>query len=43
MQLVEQGKLSLDEDVNNYLDFKIPNTFANPITLKNLMTRTSGV
>ncbi len=42
MQLVEQGKLSLDEDVNTYLDFKIPNTFANPITLKNLMTHTPG-
>ena len=42
MQLVEQGKLSLDEDVNAYLDFKIPNTFANPITLKNLMTHTPG-
>src|SRR5512142_2226263 len=26
MQLVEQGKLSLDADVNEYLDFKIPAT-----------------
>lgn len=42
MQLVEQGKLSLDEDVNTYLDFKIPTTFAEPITLKNLMTHTPG-
>ena len=25
MQLVEQGKLDLNTDVNNYLDFKIPN------------------
>ena len=24
MQLVEQGKLDLDADVNQYLDFKIP-------------------
>ena len=24
MQLVEQGKIDLDEDVNAYLDFKIP-------------------
>ena len=24
MQLVEQGKLDLDKDVNEYLDFKIP-------------------
>ena len=42
MQLVEQGKLSLDEDINTYLDFKIPNTFTEPITLKNLMTHTPG-
>jgi len=42
MQLVEQGKLSLDEDINTYLDFKIPNTFPEPITLKNLMTHTPG-
>jgi len=42
MQLVEQGKLSLDEDINTYLDFKIPNTFSEPITLKNLMTHTPG-
>lgn len=42
MQLVEQGKLSLDEDVNTYLDFKIPATFKDPITLKDLMTHTPG-
>ena len=42
MQLVEQGKLSLDEDVNTYLDFKIPATFNDPITLKDLMTHTAG-
>ena len=28
MQLVEQGKLDLDADVNHYLDFKIPRTTA---------------
>src|SRR5262249_38054618 len=27
MQLVEQGKLDLDRDVNEYLDFKIPATY----------------
>ena len=27
MQLVEQGKLDLDKDVNEYLDFKIPEAF----------------
>ncbi len=42
MQLVEQGKLSLDEDINTYLDFKIPNTFPAPITLKHLLTHTPG-
>lgn len=43
MQLVEQGKLNLDADVNTYLkDFKIPNTFAKPITLRNLMTHSAG-
>ena len=42
MQLVEQGKLDLDEDVNTYLDFRIPETYPQPITLKHLMTHTSG-
>jgi CubicO group peptidase (beta-lactamase class C family) len=42
MQLVEQGKLDLDEDINTYLDFKIPSTFPQPITLKNLLTHTPG-
>src|SRR5262249_27382237 len=43
MQLVEQGKLDLDRDVNDYLDFKIPSTFPQPITLRNIMTHTSGL
>lgn len=42
MQLVEQGKLDLDRDVNEYLDFKIPEAFGKPITLKNIMTHTPG-
>jgi CubicO group peptidase (beta-lactamase class C family) len=42
MQLVEQGKLDLDKDVNVYLDFKIPATFPQPITLRHLMTHTAG-
>jgi CubicO group peptidase (beta-lactamase class C family) len=42
MQLVEQGKLDLDADVNNYLDFHIPDTYPQPITLKHLMTHTAG-
>jgi CubicO group peptidase (beta-lactamase class C family) len=42
MQQVERGKLDLDRDVNDYLDFKIPSTFEKPITLRNLMTHTAG-
>lgn len=42
MQLVEQGKLDLDKDVNEYLDFKIPPAFDKPITLRNIMTHTPG-
>jgi CubicO group peptidase (beta-lactamase class C family) len=42
MQLVEQGKLDLDRDVNDYLDFRIPASFPQPITLRHLMTHTGG-
>jgi CubicO group peptidase (beta-lactamase class C family) len=43
MQLVGQGKLSLDEDINSYLrDFKIPEGFNGPVTLRHLMTHTPG-
>jgi CubicO group peptidase (beta-lactamase class C family) len=42
MQLVEQGKLDLDADVNRYLDFKIPPFQGKPITMRNLMTHTPG-
>ena len=42
MQLAEQGKLDLDADINTYLDFRIPDTYPQPITLKHLMTHTSG-
>ena len=42
MQLVEQGKLDLDADVNRYLDFRIRLAFNKPITLRNLMTHTGG-
>jgi CubicO group peptidase (beta-lactamase class C family) len=42
MQQVEQGKLDLDRDVNEYLDFKIPPAFGKPITLRNIMTHTPG-
>ncbi|WP_426701076.1 serine hydrolase domain-containing protein [Rhodanobacter sp. Col0626] len=42
MQLVEQGKLDLDTDVNKYLDFTIPPRDGKPITLRDLMTHTPG-
>ncbi len=42
MQLAEQGELDLDADVNTYLDFRIPGTYPQPITLKHLMTHTAG-
>jgi CubicO group peptidase (beta-lactamase class C family) len=42
MQLVEQGKIDLDADVNQYLDFKIPPYQDKPITVRNLMTHTPG-
>jgi CubicO group peptidase (beta-lactamase class C family) len=42
MQLVEQGKLDLDADVNKYLDFEIPARDGQPITLRNIMTHTAG-
>lgn len=42
MQQVEQGRLDLDRDVNDYLDFKIPPRQSKPITLRNLMTHTPG-
>jgi CubicO group peptidase (beta-lactamase class C family) len=40
MQLVGQGKLDLDADINRYLDFAILGD--KPITLRNLMTHTTG-
>jgi CubicO group peptidase (beta-lactamase class C family) len=50
MQLVEQGKLDLDADVNSYLDFEIPDHLyrsnrsikSGPITLRHLLTHTPG-
>jgi CubicO group peptidase (beta-lactamase class C family) len=42
MQLVEQHRLDLDRDINDYLDFKIPAKFGKPVTLRDLMTHTTG-
>jgi CubicO group peptidase (beta-lactamase class C family) len=45
LQLVEAGKLSLDDPVNQYLDaFKIKNENPdNPVTFRHLLTHTSGL
>lgn len=42
MQQVEEGKLDLDTDVNEYLDFRIPDTYPEPITLRHILTHTPG-
>jgi len=44
MQLVEQGKIDLDADVNQYLThFQIPDTFDKPITARQLLHYTAGL
>jgi CubicO group peptidase (beta-lactamase class C family) len=42
MQLVEQGKIDLDADINTYLDFKITGMGGKKITVRNLMTHRAG-
>ena len=42
MQLVEQGKIDLDADVNTYLDFTIPPRAGKPVTMRQMMTHTAG-
>src|SRR5438270_2662557 len=42
MQLVEQGKLDLDRDVNDYLDFTIPKTYPEPVTVRRLLVHMAG-
>ncbi|MFX1254426.1 MAG: serine hydrolase domain-containing protein [Promethearchaeota archaeon] len=43
MQLWEQGKVDLNEDVNSYLTtFQLPATYPEPITLNHLMTHSAG-
>ena len=42
MQMVEQGKVDLDADVNTYLDFKIPQRGGKPVTMREIMTHTAG-
>ncbi|MBV9762522.1 MAG: serine hydrolase [Acidobacteriaceae bacterium] len=42
MQLKEQGKLKLDDDVNQYIDFKIREPWGKPVTIRDLMTHRPG-
>jgi CubicO group peptidase (beta-lactamase class C family) len=43
MQLVDAGKLDLDRDVNDYIDFAIPTPQGGvPITLRRLLTHRAG-
>jgi len=42
MQLVEEGKLELDADVNRHLDFEVPPAFGKPVTLRQLLTHRAG-
>jgi CubicO group peptidase (beta-lactamase class C family) len=42
MQQVEAGKIDLDADINQYLDFKIPAYDGKPITMRQLMTHSAG-
>jgi len=44
MQLVERGKINLDADVNSYLKrFQIVNPYPTPVTVRHLLTHTSGI
>ena len=42
MQLVGEHKLDLDRNINDYLDFKFPEKFGKPITLRDIMTHSAG-
>ncbi len=43
MQLAEQGRIRLDDDVNRYLHaFRVPDACARPVTIANLLTHTGG-
>ena len=43
MQLIEAGKVDLDADVNQYIDFKIPPRDGKPVTVRQVMTHTTGL
>jgi CubicO group peptidase (beta-lactamase class C family) len=44
MQLVEQGKLDLDEPIQQYVpEIEVPNEFGQPLTMSHLMTHRPGL
>ena len=44
MQLADEGKLALTDDVNRYLPaWKVPATYPQPVTFANLLTHTAGL
>lgn len=44
MRLADEGKIKLTDDVNKYLkNFKVPNTYDEPITFADLLTHSSGL
>lgn len=43
VQLADRRKINLNDDVNKYLkDFRVPDTYPQPITFANLLTHTAG-
>lgn len=42
MQLVQQGRIDLDRNVNDYIDFKIEEAYGKPITMRDLMNHRAG-
>jgi CubicO group peptidase (beta-lactamase class C family) len=42
MQLVQQGRIDIDRNVNDYLDFRIDEKFGKPITMRDLMNHRAG-
>ncbi|MEK4063924.1 MULTISPECIES: serine hydrolase [unclassified Paenibacillus] len=43
MQLVDQGRISLQDNIEKYLDgYKVTNPFDTPVTIEHLLTHTTG-
>ena len=43
MQLVEKGKIDLDADIAKYVDFPVPGRDGKPITMRQILTHTTGM